>query len=87
MVFGCRFLGGWLRNVNDESMPPTFEYAKQTAQAAEQLGFSTTLIAELNLNDIKGVSAPSLEAWTTAAAPCSSNGSIRDYDSCKTWLP
>ncbi len=59
---------GWLRNVNDESMPPTFEYAKQTAQAAEQLGFSTTLIAELNLNDIKGVSAPSLEAWTTAAA-------------------
>lgn len=45
MVFG-----GWLRNIDDESMPPTFDYAKQIAQAAEQLGFSTTLIAELNLN-------------------------------------
>ncbi|KMQ06817.1 LLM class flavin-dependent oxidoreductase [Bacillus thuringiensis] len=66
--FWLPIFGGWLRNVDDESMPPTFEYAKQTAQAAEQLGFSTTLIAELNLNDIKGVSAPSLEAWTTAAA-------------------
>ncbi|MGR5868906.1 LLM class flavin-dependent oxidoreductase [Bacillus pacificus] len=51
--FWLPIFGGWLRNVNDESMPPTFEYAKQTAQAAEQLGFSTTLIAELNLNDIK----------------------------------
>ncbi len=27
-----------------------------------------TLIAELNLNDIKGVEAPSLDAWSTAAA-------------------
>lgn len=64
--FWLPIFGGWLRNVDDESMQPTFEYAKETAQAAEKLGFSTTLIAELNLNDIKGVSAPSLEAWTTA---------------------
>ena len=27
-----------------------------------------SLIAELNLNDIKGVDAPSLDAWSTAAA-------------------
>src|SRR6202048_5524971 len=32
------------------------------------LGFDVTLIAELNLNDIKGVAAPSLDAWSTAAA-------------------
>ena len=29
---------------------------------------TSTLIAELNLNDIKGVEAPSLDAWSTAAA-------------------
>ena len=27
-----------------------------------------SLVAELNLNDIKGVDAPSLDAWSTAAA-------------------
>src|SRR6202007_2475022 len=32
------------------------------------IGFDLTLIAELNLNDIKGVEAPSLDAWSTAAA-------------------
>lgn len=60
--------GGWLRNVEDENMPPTFEYAKKVTQAAEKLGFDTTLIAELYLNDIKGPESDSLEAWTTAAA-------------------
>ena len=49
-------------------MPPTFDYALQVAKRAEELGFSTTLIAELNLNDIKGPAEPVLEAWTTAAA-------------------
>ena len=66
--FWLPIFGGWLRNVEDEQMPATFDYAKQVAQTAEQIGFSTTLIAELNLNDIKGLEAPSLEAWTTAAA-------------------
>src|SRR5260370_9160872 len=32
------------------------------------MGFSLTLIAELNLNDIKGADAPALDAWSTAAA-------------------
>ena len=41
---------------------------KQLAQRSEQIGFDLTLIAELNLNDIKGVEAPSLDAWSTAAA-------------------
>jgi FMNH2-dependent dimethyl sulfone monooxygenase len=60
--------GGWLRNVADENMPASWPYVKKLAQRSEQIGFDLTLIAELNLNDIKGVEAPSLDAWSTAAA-------------------
>lgn len=60
--------GGWLRNVDDENMAATWEYAKTLAVRAEQIGFDLTLIAELNLNDIKGPDAPCLDAWSTAAA-------------------
>jgi FMNH2-dependent dimethyl sulfone monooxygenase len=60
--------GGWLRNVEDEKMEASWSYVKRLAQRSEELGFSLTLIAELNLNDIKGVEAPSLDAWSTAAA-------------------
>jgi FMNH2-dependent dimethyl sulfone monooxygenase len=60
--------GGWLRNVEDENMSPTWEYNKRLAQRSEQIGFDLTLVAELNLNDIKGEDAPSLDAWSTAAA-------------------
>src|ERR1700760_4115618 len=49
-------------------MEASGEYAKRLAQRSEQLGFDLTLLAELNLNDIKGIEAPSLEAWSTAAA-------------------
>ncbi len=62
--------GGWLRNVPDENMPATWEYVSKLAQRAEQIGFDLTLVAELYLNDIKGVDAPSLDAWSTAAALC-----------------
>jgi FMNH2-dependent dimethyl sulfone monooxygenase len=60
--------GGWLRNVPDEGMPPTWEYVRRLAQRSEQIGYDLTLIAELFLNDIKGIDAPSLDAWSTAAA-------------------
>ena len=60
--------GGWLRNVEDENMQPTWSYVKKLAQRSEEVGFDLTLVAELNLNDIKGVEAPSLDAWSTAAA-------------------
>ena len=60
--------GGWLRNVENENMPASWSYVKKLAQRSEQIGFDLTLIAELNLNDIKGVEAPSLDAWSTAAA-------------------
>src|SRR4029079_13451285 len=60
--------GGWLRNVEDENMTPTWEYNKKLAQRSEQIGFDLSLVAELNLNDIKGEEAPSLDAWSTASA-------------------
>ena len=60
--------GGWLRNVEDEGMPATFEYQRALAQQADRTGWDVTLVAELNLNDIKGPEADCLEAWTTAAA-------------------
>lgn len=60
--------GGWLRNVEDEHMRADWSYVKKLAQRSEDLGYDLTLIAELNLNDIKGEEAPSLDAWSTAAA-------------------
>jgi FMNH2-dependent dimethyl sulfone monooxygenase len=60
--------GGWLRNVEDEHMEASWEYVSRLARRSEQIGFDLTLIAELNLNDIKGPEAPSLDAWSTAAA-------------------
>src|SRR4051812_35831408 len=60
--------GGWLRNVEDEQMSASWEYVKRLAQRSEEIGYDITLIAELLLNDIKGIAAPSLDAWSTAAA-------------------
>jgi FMNH2-dependent dimethyl sulfone monooxygenase len=60
--------GGWLRNVEDEHMEASWDYVSRLARRSEQIGFDLTLIAELNLNDIKGPEAPSLDAWSTAAA-------------------
>ena len=60
--------GGWLRNVDDENMEASWSYVKKLAVRSEALGFDLSLIAELNLNDIKGEAAPSLDAWSTAAA-------------------
>ena len=60
--------GGWLRNVEDENMEASWDYVSRLARRSEEIGFDVTLIAELNLNDIKGVSAASLDAWSTAAA-------------------
>jgi FMNH2-dependent dimethyl sulfone monooxygenase len=60
--------GGWLRNVADEGMAARWDYVARLARRSEDLGFDLTLIAELNLNDIKGPDAPALDAWTTASA-------------------
>lgn len=60
--------GGWLRNVPDEGMQASWDYVKRLTQRSEQWGYDLSLIAELNLNDIKGVEQPALDAWSTAAA-------------------
>src|ERR1700694_1195177 len=60
--------GGWLRNIDDERMEASWEYNSRLARRSEEIGYHLTLIAELNLNDIKGIRAPALDAWSTAAA-------------------
>ncbi len=60
--------GGWLRNIDDERMEASWEYVRRLTQRSEETGWDLSLIAELNLNDIKGVEEPALDAWSTAAA-------------------
>jgi dimethylsulfone monooxygenase len=60
--------GGFLRNVADEAMPATWEYVKELSLLADRLGYHTTLVPELYLNDRKGIEAPSLEAWSLSSA-------------------
>jgi FMNH2-dependent dimethyl sulfone monooxygenase len=59
--------GGWLRNVDDERQA-SWEEMSRLVRRSEEIGYDLTLIAELNLNDIKGIQAPALDAWSTAAA-------------------
>jgi len=60
--------GGWLRNVPDEGMDASWDYTSQLVRRSEEIGYDLTLIAELTLNDVKGADAPTLDAWSTAAA-------------------
>ncbi|MET0617640.1 MAG: LLM class flavin-dependent oxidoreductase, partial [Luteibacter sp.] len=66
--FWAPVFGGWLRNVRDEQMEASWEYLSRLCRRAEEIGYDLTLIAELNLNDIKGVTEPALDAWSSAAA-------------------
>lgn len=66
--FWLPVFGGWLRNVEDEGMEASWPYVRELAVKAEGWGYDTTLVAELNLNDIKGEEADSLHAWSTASA-------------------
>src|SRR2546423_7607178 len=49
-------------------MEASWKYNSRLARRSEEIGYDLTLVAELNLNDIKGVEAPALDAWSTAAA-------------------
>src|SRR5580704_2147509 len=68
--------GGWLRNVQDEGMPVSWPYIRELAVQSEELGFDLSLIAELNLNDIKGHRAPSLDCWTLAPAVAAATNTL-----------
>ncbi|HEV2083158.1 MAG TPA: LLM class flavin-dependent oxidoreductase [Brevundimonas sp.] len=59
--------GGWLRNVDDER-EASWENLSRLVRRSEEIGWDLTLIAELNLNDIKGIQAPALDAWSSTAA-------------------
>lgn len=58
--------GSWLRNVDDDSTLCSWEYIRDLALKAENLGYTLTLVPELYLNDIKGHKAPALDAWAIA---------------------
>lgn len=62
--------GGWLRNVDmaEERTPLDFAHLADIARAAEAGGFDVTLVPELNLNDIRGNTGPTFDAWATSAA-------------------
>lgn len=60
--------GGFLRNVGDEGTPADWETIRDISLTADRLGYHTTLIPELYLNDRKGIHAPCLEAWSLTAA-------------------
>jgi FMNH2-dependent dimethyl sulfone monooxygenase len=60
--------GGWLRNHPDEGPAASWEAVRDLTLRSEEMGWDLTLIAELFLNDIKGVEEPALDAWSTAAA-------------------
>jgi FMNH2-dependent dimethyl sulfone monooxygenase len=66
--FWAPVFGGWLRNVKDEGMEASWAYTSRLCRRAEEIGYDLTLVAELNLNDIKGTDQPALDAWSTAAA-------------------
>lgn len=68
--------GGWLRNHPGEDGPASWETMSRLVRRSEEIGYDLTLIAELNLNDIKGVQAPALDAWSTAAALAAVTNSI-----------
>lgn len=61
--------GGFLRNIRDEEgMAATWESIREVSVTADRLGFHTTLVPELYLNDRKGPESPSLEAWSLSSA-------------------
>ncbi len=57
-------------------MEASWSYVRRLVQRSEELGCGVTLIVELNLNDIKGQQAPSLDAWSTTAALAAVTDSI-----------
>src|SRR5205085_2781226 len=61
-------LGDWIRNVEDEGMEASWDYVSRLARRSEEIGYTDTLIAKLNINDLNGAAPPSLHAWSTAAA-------------------
>jgi FMNH2-dependent dimethyl sulfone monooxygenase len=62
--------GGWLRNVDDERMEASWAYNSRLAKRSEEIGYDLTLIAELNLNDIKGCVCSFARCLVDGCCPC-----------------
>ena len=67
-VTGCPCSAGGCATSRTRAWPRRGSTTSALAVRSEQIGFDLSLVAELNLNDIKGEEAPSLDAWSTAAA-------------------
>ncbi len=61
---GCRSSAAGCGTSRTRPWRRRWDYVSRLARRSEQIGFDLTLVAELNLNDIKGVEAPSLDAWS-----------------------
>ncbi|UCE14333.1 MAG: LLM class flavin-dependent oxidoreductase [Candidatus Heimdallarchaeota archaeon] len=70
MKLGCYMpvYGGWFREGVLEEPGCSFDYVKEAAIKAEEIGFDSIWVPDHLLNPLKGESAPSLEAWTTLTA-------------------
>lgn len=68
--------GGWLRNDPEEGPQASWKAVRDLTLRSEEKGWDLSLIAELFLNDIKGVEQPALDAWSTAAALAAVTSSI-----------
>jgi FMNH2-dependent dimethyl sulfone monooxygenase len=68
--------GGWLRNDPEEGPAASWDAVRDLTLRSEEKGWDLTLIAELFLNDIKGIEQPALDAWSTAAALAAITSSI-----------
>ena len=65
---GCRCSAAGCATSTTRAWTRRWAYVQRLARRSEEIGYDLTLIAELFLNDIKGDDAPSLDAWSTAAA-------------------
>ena len=59
--------GGWFR-IDEKEKAPSYGYMKEIAEEAERIGIDSLWIPDHLLNPMKGDRAPTLEAWTLAAA-------------------
>lgn len=76
------YSGWWRGCATEEEKAPEYPYVREAALKAERIGLDFIWIPDHLLNPIKGESAPSLEAWTLAAALCEATRRIRIAHTC-----
>jgi FMNH2-dependent dimethyl sulfone monooxygenase len=74
--------GGWLQGCEEQENPPEYPYVREAALKAERIGLDYLWIPDHLLNPLKGEPAPSMEAWTVAAALAEATSRIRLAHTC-----